>query len=196
MRNSIFQTRILLSSLFLLAILRLNAQVTTSTVGGTVTDNAGKPLAGATVEVSFPDAGIKRHVVSQASGSFLVPNLRVGGPYTITVSYTGFNPKTEDNIQLELGQTSTVDFKMELSTANLSAVTVTGRSRVFNENRTGASVNITSQQIQRLPTISRSADDYTRLTPSASATYNGVSFAGRNGQYNNYSLDGAVFNNP
>jgi len=161
-----------------------------------VTDHEGKPLAGATVEISFPDAGIKRHIVTGAGGSYLVPNLRVGGPYSITVSYTGFNPKTENNINLDLGQTSTVDFKLELATANLSAVTVTGRGRVFNENRTGASVNISSQQIQRLPTISRSAGDYTRLTPSASPTYNGVSFAGRNGQYNNYSLDGAVFNNP
>ena len=47
-----------------------------------------------------------------------------------------------------------------------------------------------------MPTISSSADDYLRLTPSASATYNGLSFAGSNGQYNNFSLDGAVFNNP
>lgn len=196
MRNTIFQTRILVSSLFLLAILRLNAQVTTSTVGGTITDNEGKPLSGATVEISFPDAGIKRHVVSQSSGSFLVPNLRVGGPYMITVSFTGFSPKTENNIFLELGQTSTVDFKLEPAAAALGAVTVTSKSRLFNENRTGASLNITSAQIKQLPTIARSADDYTRLTPSASATYNGVSFAGRNGQYNNYSLDGAVFNNP
>ncbi|GGB00619.1 cell envelope biogenesis protein OmpA [Puia dinghuensis] len=175
--------------------MRLTAQVTTSTIGGTVTDNEGKPLSGATVEISFPDAGIKRHVVTGSSGSFLVPNMRVGGPYTVTVSYTGFTPKTESNINLELGQTSTVDFKLEPAAVNLSAVTVT-RNRLFNENRTGASVNITSQQIRQLPTISRSADDYTRLTPSASPTYNGVSFAGRNGQYNNYSLDGAVFNNP
>src|SRR6201996_9380511 len=137
MRNSIFQTRILLSCFFLLAILRLNAQVTTSTVGGTITDNEGKPLAGATVEISFPDAGIKRHVVSQASGGFLVPNLRVGGPYTITVSFTGFSPKTENNIFLELGQTSTVDFKLEPTAAALGAVTVTSKSRLFNENRTG-----------------------------------------------------------
>lgn len=197
MRTSTFQQRILFYCLILvLANLRLAAQVTTSTVGGTVTDNEGKPLSGATVEVSFPDAGIKRHIVTASSGGFLLPNLRVGGPYTVTVSYTGFNAKTENNIFLELGQTSTVDFKLEPSAANLSAVTVTGRGRLFNENRTGASVNISSQQIRQLPTISRSADDYTRLTPSASPTYNGVSFAGRNGQYNNYSLDGAVFNNP
>src|SRR5579859_3536172 len=197
MRNINLQHRLLFFAFLLLFLqVRLSAQVTTSSVGGTVTDNGGKPLSGATVEISFPDAGIKRHIVTGSGGSFFVPNLRVGGPYTITVSYTGFNPRTENNIMLELGQTSTVDFKMELAAANLSAVTVTGRSRVFNENRTGASVNISSQQIQRLPTISRSADDYTRLTPSASPTYNGVSFAGRNGQYNNYSLDGAVFNNP
>ena len=180
----------------LCSVLPSYCQVTTSTVGGTVTDNEGKPLSGATVEVSFPDAGIKRHSITQSSGSFLVPNLRVGGPYTITVSFTGYTAKTENNISLELGQTSTVDFRLEPSAANLSAVTVTTKSRLFNENRTGASVNISSAQIRQLPTISRSADDYTRLTPSASATYNGVSFAGRNGQYNNYSLDGAVFNNP
>jgi hypothetical protein len=197
MRNTNFLHRLLFFSLLLLFThSRLAAQVTTSTVGGTVTDNEGKPLAGATVEVGYPDAGIKRHIVTQSGGNFLVPNLRVGGPYTITVSFAGYAPKTENNIFLELGQTSTVDFRLEPAAANLGAVTVTSKSKLFNENRTGASVNISSAQIRQLPTISRSADDYTRLTPSASATYNGVSFAGRNGQYNNYSLDGAVFNNP
>jgi hypothetical protein len=197
MRNFLFQARLLFFCVFLFAAtLHLTAQVTTSTLGGTVTDNEGKPLSGATVEVSFPDAGIKRHIVTQTSGGFLVPNLRVGGPYTISVSFTGFSPKTENNIFLDLGQTSTVDFRLETSAASLGAVTVTSKSRLFNENRTGPSLNINSAQIRQLPTISRSADDFTRLTPSASATYNGVSFAGRNGQYNNYSLDGAVFNNP
>src|SRR5215467_494258 len=112
MRNTNLPLRLVVFCSFLLFLqLRVSAQVTTSTVGGTVTDNQGKPLAGATVEISFPDAGIKRHLVSGSGGNFLVPNLRVGGPYTITVSYTGFNPKTENNIFLELGQTSTVDFK-------------------------------------------------------------------------------------
>src|SRR5690242_3419846 len=103
MRNTHLPFRLLfICSFFLFVQLRLSAQVTTSTVGGTVTDQEGKPLAGATVEISFPDAGIKRHIVTGAGGNYLVPNLRVGGPYTVTVSYTGFNPKTENNINLEL----------------------------------------------------------------------------------------------
>ena len=97
---------------------------------------------------------------------------------------------------LELGQNNSVDFKLATSSVSLEGVIVTGRSKIFDNQRTGASTNISSRQLRQLPTISRSADDYTRLTPSASATYNGTSFAGRNGQYNNYSLDGAVFSNP
>jgi hypothetical protein len=97
---------------------------------------------------------------------------------------------------LDLGQNTAVDFTLETSAGNLAAVTVTGRSKIFDNQHTGASTNISARQLRQLPTISRSADDFTRLTPSASATINGTSFAGRNGQYNNYSLDGAVFNNP
>ncbi|MEJ7586902.1 MAG: carboxypeptidase regulatory-like domain-containing protein [Ferruginibacter sp.] len=176
--------------------LQIHAQVTTSTISGTVTGADGKALSAATVQISFPEAGINKSTTTQSNGSFLVPNLRVGGPYKVTVTHTGFQEKSESDIQLELGQNTSLDFKMEASSVNLEAVVVTGRSAIFDNQRTGASTNITSRQLRQLPTISRSADDFTRLTPSASATYNGTSFAGRNGQYNNYSLDGAVFNNP
>jgi hypothetical protein len=175
---------------------QLNAQVTTSTISGTVTATDGKPLNGATVRISFENAGINKLTTTQSNGSYLVPNLRVGGPYKVTVTYAGFQEKTSDNILLELGQNTPVDFTLDPSTVSLEGVVVTGRSTIFDNQRTGASTNISSRQIRQLPTISRSADDYTRLTPSASATINGTSFAGRNGQYNNYSLDGAVFNNP
>src|SRR5688572_13349279 len=97
---------------------------------------------------------------------------------------------------LELGLNNTVDFSLQEKSTELGNVTVTATSRVFDSKRTGASTNISNRLIKALPTINRSADDYLRLTPSASANYNGMSFAGRNGQYNNYSLDGAVFNNP
>ncbi len=183
-------------SVVCLISLHAKSQVTTATLSGVVTGNSNKPLSGATVKISYANAGINKIITSNSDGSFVVPNLRVGGPYKITVSYTGFQEKTEDNIFLELGQNTAVDFTMDTKSVGLEGVTVTGKSKIFDNKRTGASTNISSRQLRQLPTISRSADDFTRLTPSASSTFNGTSFAGRNGQYNNYSLDGAVFNNP
>jgi hypothetical protein len=176
--------------------LNTNAQVTTATLSGTVTNADGKALSGATIKISYVNAGINKSTVSQSNGSYVVPNLKVGGPYSIVVSYTGYISKTEDNIVLELGQNTAIDFKLKAGDGNLETVTVASKSKIFDGQRTGASTNISSRQIRQMPTISRSADDFTRLTPSASATINGTSFAGKNGQYNNYSLDGAVFNNP
>jgi hypothetical protein len=83
----------------------------------------------------------------------------------------GFQEKTEDGIILQLGQNTPVDFQLETSAVELRGVVVTGgRSPIFDNQRTGASTNISSRQLKQLPTISRSADDYTRLAPSASAT--------------------------
>ena len=173
-----------------------DAQVTTATLSGIVTDSKGSAIAAATVVVEFPDAGIKQTLTTRADGRYTLPNLRVGGPYKITVNHVSYKEAASDNIILELGLNNTVDFSLQEKTTELSNVTVTATSKIFDNKRTGASTNINSRQLRALPTINRSADDYLRLAPSASPTYNGLSFAGRNGQYNNFSLDGAVFNNP
>ncbi|HVI47142.1 MAG TPA: TonB-dependent receptor [Chitinophaga sp.] len=177
-------------------MMKAQAQVTTATLSGIVRSESGQALPGATVRVTFDDAGINKGLVTKSDGSFLVPNLRVGGPYTVTVSFTGYATKTESNIFLNLGQNTALDLRLSESVGKLNEVVVSGRSTIFNNQRTGASTNISATQIRQLPTISRSVDDYLRLTPSASPTINGISFVGRNGQYNNYSMDGAVFNNP
>ena len=65
------------------------------------------------------------------------------------------------------------------------------RSDVFSSERTGAATTINSEQLKALPTISRSINDFTRLTPQAS----GNSFGGRDDRYNNITIDGANFNN-
>ena len=181
---------------FLIISQNLFAQVTTATISGTVKDAKGSALASATVVIEYPDAGIKQTLTTRSDGRFTVPNLRVGGPYKVTVSHVGHNVNVTENILLELGLNNTLDVVMEESNGQLGGVTVITRSKIFDDKRTGASTNISNKLIRTLPTISRSADDYLRLTPSASSNYNGISFAGRNGQYNNFSLDGAVFNNP
>jgi hypothetical protein len=174
----------------------LFSQVTTATLSGIVRDPRGGPLPSATVVIEWADAGFKQTLPTRGDGRFTVPNLRVGGPYTITVSFVNFQTLVTENVFLELGQNNSVEIQMKEKAGELKEVTITSRSAVFDNKKTGASTNINSRVIRSLPTISRSADDYIRLTPSASFTYNGLSFAGRNGQYNNFSLDGAVFNNP
>ncbi|MEI9912095.1 MAG: TonB-dependent receptor [Bacteroidota bacterium] len=174
----------------------VNAQVTTATLSGIVKDAKGAVLSAASVTVEYPDAGITQVLITKSDGRFTVPNLRVGGPYKVTVIHVSYQKAISENIFLELGLNNTIEFKLEEKSTEIAGVTVVSKSRIFDDKRTGASTNISNRQIRSLPTISRSADDYLRLTPSASATYNGLSFAGRNGQYNNFSLDGAVFNNP
>jgi Carboxypeptidase regulatory-like domain len=180
----------------IIAICIVQGQVTTATLSGKITNKKGELISGATVLVEFPDAGIRQTVVTRADGRFTVPHLRVGGPYRVTVDHVSYQQSLSQDISLELGQNNTLDLVLNEKTTELTTVTVVSRSKIFDDKRTGASTNINSRMIRELPTISRAADDYLRLTPSASPTYNGMSFAGRNGQYNNYSLDGAVFNNP
>ena len=196
MRNTTASTgRALLCLLLLFSFYRSYSQVTTATLSGFVRNTKGEALSGASVTVSFPDAGIKQVVVARADGYFVVPNLRVGGPYMVKASYVNLESTGPENIFLELGPNS-VDVTLADKVTELTGVMVTANARGFDNKKTGASTNISNRLIRDLPTIARSVDDYLRLTPSASPTYNGLSFAGRNGQYNNFSLDGAVFNNP
>jgi len=182
---------------FLSSPLLLFSQVTTATLSGSIKDSKGEGLQAATVTVDYPDAGIKQVLLTKSDGRFTVPNLRVGGPYRVTVEHVSYAKAVSENIFLELGLNNTIDFTLQDKTTELGGVTVSASgAKIFDNKRTGASTNISSRLLKELPTISRSADDYLRLAPSASATYNGMSFAGRNGQYNNFSLDGAVFNNP
>jgi outer membrane receptor protein involved in Fe transport len=188
---------LLCSFLLVLASVTVTAQVTTATLSGIVQDSKGAALASATVTVEFPDAGIKQIIATKADGRFTVPNLRVGGPYKITINHVGHNATIVNNLFLELGQNNPVQISMEEKTTELKEVVIQGGgNRIFDSKRTGASTTINNRLLRSLPTINRSADDYLRLAPSASSTYNGLSFGGRNGQYNNFSLDGAVFNNP
>jgi hypothetical protein len=196
MRKYVQRTHALTLLLFLCCSTLTFSQVTTATLSGIVRDPKGTPLPAATVVVEWADAGFKQVLPTRGDGRFTVPNLRVGGPYTVTVTFINFQTSVTESVFLELGQNNSLEVQMKEKAGELKEVTITSRSAAFDNKKTGASMNINSRLIRSLPTISRSADDYLRLTPSASFTYNGLSFAGRNGQYNNFSLDGAVFNNP
>lgn len=170
----------------------LLAQVTTATITGNISDNGGEPLIGASIVAVNTATGSQYGTTTNADGRFTLPNLRVGGPYEVTASYVGYNDEKQGGIFLALGQTARLDFDLS-SGVSLDEIVVTGTvDPNVNRDRTGVATLIGSTELQRLPTITRSAADYTRLTPSS----DGNSFGGRNDQFNNFSLDGSIFNNP
>ncbi len=166
--------------------------VTTSSLSGTVVDEKGTPMPGVTITALHTPTGTNYNTVSRTDGRYNLPNLRVGGPYTITFRFIGFTDYVQTDINLALGQESKINAKILPTSTQLKEVVVTsGQNKVINNSRTGSQEIITRSQIDRLPTISRSIYDYTKLTPSA----NGRSFGGRNDNGNNLTVDGALFNN-
>lgn len=171
----------------------LLAQVTTSSMAGTVKAPTGEALAGATIKATHEPSGTVYTTVTQTNGTFSIQGMRTGGPYKIVITYVGYEPRTIDDVNLVLGEAFRVNETLGQGQGQLQEVTVTaaGRSSIMNNERTGASTNINARQLTTLPTISRSLTDFTRLTPQA----NGNSFAGRDNRMNSVKIDGATFNN-
>src|SRR3972149_1831458 len=190
-----FLLRILLvASLFVFLPKLILAQgVTTASLNGLVQDAEGNPLPGANVIALHVPSGTSYGASTRDNGLFNLPNLRVGGPYTVTVSYVGYNSQKEENIYLSLGQNFRLECAMESEAVTVGEVVVTAeQDAVLNSNRTGAATYIEVDQIQSLPTIKRSTRDLTRLDPRSDGNY---SFGGKNWLFNNISLDGSYFNN-
>lgn len=170
------------------------AQVTTSNIKGLVLDQSSVPLPGANVFAIHTPTGTKYGAATNFDGRFNLLNLRVGGPYKVTISYIGYKEQIFENVYLTLGKTQNLDATLSEDGEQLDTVVIkgTGGTGTFGSDRTGAETSVGSRELTRLPTISRSQSDFTRLEPTAS----GGSFGGRNDQFNNFSLDGAIFNNP
>jgi len=185
---------ILVSLIIVLPKTSMAQGVTTASLNGIVQDADGNPLLGANVIAEHIPSGSQYGAATRDNGFFDLPNLRVGGPYTVTVSYVGFNPQVKENIYLNLGQNFRIEVTLESGAVTVGEVVVTAeQDAVLNSNRTGAATYIEVSQIQTLPTIKRSVRDLTRLDPRSDGNY---SFGGKNWLYNNISLDGSYFNNP
>ena len=177
----------------MLSVTTAMAQITTSSMSGKVTmQGSGEEVIGATVQVVHEPSGTRYNAVSNVDGRFSIQGMRTGGPYTVTVSYIGFQPKSYKSITLQLGENFNLNVEMSEDANELQEVVVTGSKSKFSAEKTGASTNINSAQIVNLPTVSRSITDVTRLSPYGGS---GMSFAGADGRNSNFTVDGANFNN-
>jgi Carboxypeptidase regulatory-like domain len=189
--------RFLFSSL--LMILGLTAFAQSSTTGsllGKVTDQAGAPIVGAIVQATHNNSGTKYTTETLDNGNYLLSNMRVGdGGYAIRVVILGYHEYSAANIgELTLNQRSVYNVKLTPSTLELSTIEVNARvDDPMNAERTGQQTVVNSATIAALPSISRSQNDFIRLNPQFAS---GGSIGGRNDQFNNFTLDGAIYNNP
>ena len=189
------QKRLLFLVAMLLTLsLTAMAQITTSSMAGKVTldDQNGEEVIGATVVAIHEPSGTRYTAVTNTSGRFSINGMRTGGPYEVTVSYIGFQPKTVKGIILQLAETYNLSVTLSEDANELAEVIVSGKASKFAAEKTGAATNINSSQITNLPTVSRSITDVTRLSPYGG---NGMSFAGADGRTANFTVDGANFNN-
>ncbi|WP_271765562.1 TonB-dependent receptor [Aquimarina algiphila] len=173
--------------------------VTTSSLGGKVTDNTGGPLPGANIVAVHQPSGTRYGATTDFDGFYRISGMRTGGPYTITISYLGFNDYKRENISLQLGQSFRISTQMVESANELEKVVITVTNNgVFNSNKSGAETNISQRDIQNLPQTSRSIADFVRLTPQAQVSEDddgfSISLAGQNSRYNAIYIDGAVNN--
>ena len=166
---------------------------TSSEMRGIVTDADGNPLIGANVVAVHLPSGTTFGTATDLGGNYQLPGMRVGGPYYVTVSYTGYSPLTLENIELRLGETYRRDYRLEEANIELETVMVVAASGVTGQTA-GTSTNISTERIEAMPTLNRDVVDYLKLTPQANLYSDGISFAGINNRYNAIYIDGAVNN--
>ena len=173
--------------------------VTTSAMSGRITDEAGEGLPGATIVAVHTPTGSQYGNVTDVQGFFRIPNMRVGGPYKVTISFVGYKTWENPSIFLTLGQTYGVNVQLSEEATQLSEVLISAdRNDVFDGNRTGQETVIDQNTIESLPTVSRSIGDYVRYNPLANIQEDEdgfeISIAGQNNRFNTIYIDGAVNN--
>jgi len=166
---------------------------TTSGISGQILGESGEPLPGATVIIVHDPSGTQYSTVTDVEGNYRIINMRVGGPYTLSVSFVGFGTMSYSDIYLKLGETYVQNGRLTESTTELEEIIVSAGygNYILNSDRAGTQSNISNRELNTLPTISRSISDFTKYTPQAQ----GSSFGGRDARFNTITIDGAAFNN-
>jgi hypothetical protein len=181
----------MLTFLFI-SVLMFGQGSTTSSMSGKIADSNGAALPGATIVAVHVPSGTQYGALANGEGLYVIQGMRPGGPYTVEISFVGYAKKSFTDITLNLGEKVTLDASLAESAAALAEVVVVGsKTPQFNSEKNGTSININNRQLSLMPTVSRSINDITRLTPQA----NGNQIGGGNYRQNFITVDGAQFNN-
>jgi hypothetical protein len=168
------------------------AQETTSTIRGEVTSPEG-PVAGAEVTITHVPSGTQSTLTTDESGGFSASGLRVGGPFTVSVTASGLEGREITGIFLEAGQPFRLP--IALTTEQTAAIVVTG-VRGARQTSNGPITALNRQDIEGVASINRDIRDLARRDPFANIDLTNsrtIEIAGTNGRLNRFSVDGVQF---
>jgi carboxypeptidase family protein/TonB-dependent receptor-like protein len=166
----------------------LLAQGGRAEINGTITDAQKGVLPGVTVTATNEETGLVREAVTDGEGRYVIPQL-LPGPYTIKAELSGFQPMTRNNMVVRVGEELTVP--LTLSVAGLTeTLVVTGEAPLIESTSNRIGTNITSAEIDTLPSALRNQFSLMQTIPGLVPTLQVGSFEG--GQY---SANGQATNN-
>lgn len=185
----------LLVALLAFMVTTAMAQITTSSVSGKITAN-GEDVIGATIKAVHQPSGTVYRAVTNIDGRYSIQGMRPGGPYVLEVTYVGYKNKQVKGISLSLGQNTVLNETLAEDAAQLEdVVVVADRNNNMRTDRAGATTSINADQIEAVPTVSRSMNDLLKLTPQGANVGSGFSVGGGNYRQSYVTVDGAAFNN-
>ncbi len=169
---------------------------TNSSISGNVYDKDSQTLPGASILAVHTPSGTRYSASTDGTGNFSISNMRVGGPYKVTITFVGFSNFVDNDVYLQLGENKSFKVVLTEESNELQEVIVkSSRDNTFNSQRTGAQTVINSDKIKALPSLSRNIADFARLTPQAQLRGDDIlSIGGQNNRFNAIYIDGAVSN--
>ena len=177
--------------LMALLCLEVSAQITTASLRGVVTDSAKKPLAGAAVLLQQPKTGVEYYAIVNRDGRYSMHGIKPDDGYVMTVEFIGYESYKASGVVLRLGETRTENVMLKESAVSLDEVVVAAQT----VKSAGVTENFDKQQIEMMPTVSRSLYDVVRLMPQANSVRGGgMSFGGVANRYNSFMVNGVANN--
>jgi hypothetical protein len=171
------------------------AQQIVSGIEGTVTDDAGEPLPGASATITDTRTGATRTLTTSNNGSFRANNLVTGGPYTITVTAPGFEGQTVENVSINLQGNTRFTFNLT-SGDDADVIVVTGARANVAQLAVGPGQSFGLETLEGFPSISRDIRDIIRIDPRVSLDraneVDRISCLGGNDRSNSFTVDGIV----
>lgn len=183
---------LMLLCMLLVGVGGLSAQDYRATVRGLVKDASDETVIGATIQVTNESTGYTANAVTDANGEYMVKQLPLGGPYTVTVKYVGFGDQVRKGYTLNQSQVLRVDFKLREQSEILSAVEVVANSLKNDISTIGASTAVTENDLNKLPVNGRNFTSLIDLSPLST----GTSLSGQLQSSTNYTIDGMSAKGP